>query len=63
MFEIVGSILDYLTLKMMALHSFEMSGTTHTTTRLDVAEDLSLQHLRCEDVIFRVTVTEITAVV
>jgi len=45
---------------MMALHSFEMSGT-NTTTRLDIAEDFTLQQLRCENVRFRMTVTEITA--
>jgi hypothetical protein len=61
-FEIIRSILNCLTLKLMALHSLEMSGTTHTTTRLDVAEDFNLQQLRGEDVRFRMTGTEITAV-
>jgi hypothetical protein len=60
-FEITGSVLYCLTLKMMTLHSFEMSGTTHTATRVDVAEDLNLQRLRCEDLRLGMTDTQITA--
>jgi hypothetical protein len=54
-FETTGRILDYLTLKMMTLHSFEMSGTAHTTTRRDISEDLDLQQQRCEGLRFRMT--------
>ena len=55
MFEIVGSIL--LDPEDDGRHY--ILSKCHTTTRLDVAEDLNLQQLRCEDVRFRMTVTEI----
>lgn len=49
--------LDYLTLKMMPLQSFEMSGTTRRVTQRDFSEDVNLQQRGCVHLRFRMTET------
>jgi hypothetical protein len=46
---VVQEVLDCLTLKMKALHSFELCGTTFPVTQCHNPEDLNLQQHCCEN--------------